>query len=79
MKEIIDQNDRELILSQEDYLEMSYTALKNTSLLILHEVGLVGGLEDILIDEIRAEYEIYFLGVIRVMNALISIERTYVQ
>lgn len=55
------------------------TALKNTSLLILHEVGLVGGLENILIDEIRAEYEIYFLGVIRVMNALISIERTYVQ
>jgi hypothetical protein len=55
------------------------TALKNTSLLILHEVGLVGGLENILIDEIRAEYEIYFLGVIRVMNALISIERTMVQ
>lgn len=79
MKEIIDQNDRELILSQEDYLEMSYTALKNTSLLILHEVGLVGGLENIRIDEIRAEYEIYFLGVIRVMNALISIERKYVQ
>jgi hypothetical protein len=60
MKEIIDQNDRELILSQEDYLEMSYTALKNTSLLILHEVGLVGGLENIRIDEIRAEYEIVF-------------------
>ena len=55
------------------------TALKNTSLLILHEVGLVGGLENILIDEIRAEYEIYFLGVIRVMNALILMERTYVQ
>jgi hypothetical protein len=51
------------------------TALKNTSLLILHEVGVVGGLENILIDEIRAEYEIYFLGV-RVMNVLISIERT---
>lgn len=55
------------------------TALKNTSFLILHEVGLVGGLENILIDEIRTEYEIYFLGVIRVMNALISIERTMVQ
>ena len=47
------------------------TALKNTSLLILHEVGLVGGLENIRIDEIRAEYEICFLGVIRVMTALI--------
>lgn len=54
------------------------TALKNTSLLILHEVRLVGGIENILIDEIRAEYEIYFLGVVRVMNVLISIERTYV-
>jgi hypothetical protein len=78
MKEINDQNNRELISSQEEYLEMR-TALKNTSLLILHEVGLVRGLENILIDEIRAEYEIYFLGVVRVMNALISIERTYVQ
>ena len=55
------------------------TALKNISLLILHEVGLVGGLENIRIDEIRAEHEICLLGVIRVMNALISIERTYVQ
>jgi hypothetical protein len=55
------------------------TALKNTSLLILYEVGLVGGLENILIDEIRAKYEIYILGGIRVMNTLISIERTHTQ
>jgi hypothetical protein len=53
--------------------------LINNSLLILWEVGLVGSVENILIDEISAEYEIYFFGVIRVMNALISIERTYVQ
>lgn len=61
MKEINDQNDRELISSHQEYLEMSYEdCLKNTSLLILHEVGLVGGIENILIDEIRAEYEIVF-------------------
>jgi hypothetical protein len=42
--------------------------LINNSLLILWEVGLVGSVENILIDEISAEYEIYFFGVIRVMN-----------
>jgi hypothetical protein len=54
------------------------TAKKHNSLLVLQHVGLCGSVEDILIHEIRAEFEIYFFGVIIVMYAVILIERTNV-
>ena len=60
MKEIDDQNDRELISSQEEYLEMSYEDCPKKYFITNPARSWVGGLENIPIDEIRAEYEIIF-------------------